>query len=112
MLQQQLDRVALVIEQSPRFSPLEAFVWRRLSQFVDAAHFERTGQIIAPVVSPATLAVADEAARQGFTAENVQLGIEALLASGYLVMLQRPKDQDHYRLVLPQTFVAANELDN
>lgn len=101
MLHEQLDRVALLLEQTAPFSPREAFVWRCLSRHVDARHFQRSGQILVPHLAPEQLLHSGVENGSAYTAPDVQQALDVLTANEFL-SLQQGKQGAFYRLHLPQ----------
>ena len=101
MLHEQLDRVALMLEQSAPYSHREAFVWRCLARHVDVKHFERSGQILTPVLTPEQLMDAGVKDASGYSAADVQDGVATLTTNG-LLSVQQGKQGTFYRLHLPQ----------
>lgn len=109
MLQEQLDRVAHMLEHTAPFTQREAFTWRCLAQHVDVAHFERSGKIIAPQLSPEDLLNSGVPGSDEYSVEDVRGGLETLAAHNFLTVSQVAKE-DHYRLYLPQSILSSNDV--
>ncbi len=99
MLQDQLRRVARTMEKEARSTPALSHVWNVLAEHVDEPHFERTGQILTPLL-PTTAFTLDGAS---ITAEEAEAALRSLMESGHIATARRSGDQPCYRLILPQT---------
>lgn len=58
-LTKQLVAVGRMMRVSARYSPWEAFVWRRLAEHVDHEHFAQTGEILVDASALAVLMIPD-----------------------------------------------------
>jgi len=106
MLQEQLDRVALMMDHTAPFTPQEAFVWRCLARHVDVKYFERTGKIIAPILSPEALFASGIDGQPTYSKTEIQQALDALITHGLLSVSQQPKRGLSYRLYLPQSILS------
>jgi hypothetical protein len=109
MLQEQLDRVALMLEHTAPYTHREAFVWRCLSQHVDAQHFERSGKIIAPRLSPEDLLGSGVPGSDAYSLDDVRQGLDTLIAHNFLTVAQVAKE-DRFRMYLPQSILSGNDV--
>ncbi|HET6567848.1 MAG TPA: hypothetical protein VFG50_07780 [Rhodothermales bacterium] len=110
MLQEQLDRVALMMDHTAPFTPQEAFVWRCLARHVDVTFFERTGKIVAPLLSSEALLASGADGQPSYSKADVEQALDALIAHGLLAVALQPKQGQSYRLYLPQSVLSGPDV--
>jgi|GEM_PF-5527546 len=109
MLQEQLDRVAHMLEHTAPYTHREAFTWRCLTRHIDIPHFERSGKIITPLLSPEDLLNSGVPGADAYTVDDVREGIETLIAHNFLSVAKEAKEEC-YRLFLPQSILSGNDV--
>lgn len=99
LLQDRLDSVARTMRVSPGYTEAEVAVWRFLARNVDAARFERTGQIISEI-GPMEAVAGDADETTTVDAAAAEEALELLKSKGHLAVVQQEGETVRYRLIL------------
>lgn len=106
MLQERLESMARMMEESRAYSAPEVFAWRQLARHVDQQRFDRTGQILAREFALDRLAQPRGAEPETWDAQDVVQALEHLVAKGHVAVLEQTGRPPSYRLILRQTGAA------